>query len=156
MSKQEVNKGFEVNLAWQPGLTLADMEKMVIMRAFDYFKSNKTQTAQSLGISIRTLDDRLEKYQKVEGTPMHKIVELRRNIRAAMIHFGDENKAQVCRVVGISLAQLEDHLREISKEASSGKELTKEQTSKSADGQPSGGVPSAAGKPVEPSSQKSA
>lgn len=51
-----------IELIWQPGMTLEDVEKRVILRAFSYFKENKTQTARSLNISVRTLDSKLAKY----------------------------------------------------------------------------------------------
>jgi transcriptional regulator with PAS, ATPase and Fis domain len=55
-------------IAWQPGMTLEDMEKQIILKAFRFFNKNKTQTAKSLGIAIRTLDAKLDKYnRKVAG-----------------------------------------------------------------------------------------
>ncbi len=40
------------------------MERQIIQAAYGFYKGNKTATAQSLGISIRTLDNKLERYQK--------------------------------------------------------------------------------------------
>lgn len=51
------------NINWSPGVTLDAIEKMVIMKALYHFKYNKTVTASSLGIAIRTLDNKLEKYE---------------------------------------------------------------------------------------------
>ena len=48
---------------WQPGISLESMERQVILAAFRYYRGNKTATAQSLGIAIRTLDNKLEKYE---------------------------------------------------------------------------------------------
>lgn len=48
---------------WSPGISLESMERQVILAAFRYYRGNKTATAQSLGIAIRTLDNKLEKYQ---------------------------------------------------------------------------------------------
>ncbi len=48
---------------WSPGITLDAVEKMVILKAYYFFKCNKTATSSSLGISIRTLDTKLEKYE---------------------------------------------------------------------------------------------
>lgn len=48
---------------WQPGISLESMERQVILAAFRFYRGNKTATAQSLGIAIRTLDNKLEKYQ---------------------------------------------------------------------------------------------
>lgn len=53
-------------IIWSPGVTLEEIEKQVIVRAFSHFHKNKTATAQALGIAIRTLDARLEKYEKDE------------------------------------------------------------------------------------------
>ncbi len=47
---------------WQPGNTLAEIEKQVILQAFRYCGQNKTRTAQMLDIAIRTLDNKLEQY----------------------------------------------------------------------------------------------
>lgn len=51
-------------IIWSPGITLADIEKQVILKAFRFFRGNKTTTANALGISIRTLDTRLDEYEK--------------------------------------------------------------------------------------------
>ncbi len=50
------------HINWSPGVTLEAIEKQVILRAFSFYHGNKTTTSQSLGISIRTLDAKLEKY----------------------------------------------------------------------------------------------
>lgn len=47
---------------WSPGMTLDDMERQVIEAAFKFHRQNKTATAAALGISVRTLDNKLEKY----------------------------------------------------------------------------------------------
>ena len=47
---------------WQPGKTLESIEREVIQQAFRFYQGNKTATANSLGIAIRTLDAKLEKY----------------------------------------------------------------------------------------------
>lgn len=49
--------------SWTPGVTLESAERDIILKAFDYFKGNKPLTAQTLGIAIRTLDSKLEKYE---------------------------------------------------------------------------------------------
>lgn len=48
---------------WQPGMTLESMEKMCILSALRFYRGNKTQCSIALGISIRTLDNKLEKYE---------------------------------------------------------------------------------------------
>jgi hypothetical protein len=51
-------------ITWSPGVTLAAIEKDVILKAFRHHRGNKTQTSISLGISIRTLDNKLELYAR--------------------------------------------------------------------------------------------
>lgn len=47
---------------WQPGVTLEELEKAAILKALRFHGGNKTVTANALGIAIRTLDSKLEKY----------------------------------------------------------------------------------------------
>jgi DNA-binding NtrC family response regulator len=51
---------------WTPGLTLENVEKLVIEQALVFYEHNKQRTADALGIAIRTLDNKLAKY---EGKP---------------------------------------------------------------------------------------
>lgn len=48
-------------LLYQPGMTLAEVELKVIQYALRFHENNKTKAAQSLGISIRTIDNKLNK-----------------------------------------------------------------------------------------------
>ncbi|CAK9250653.1 unnamed protein product [Sphagnum jensenii] len=57
-------QGNNININWVPGITLEEMEKQCILSAFRFYRENKTQTAGALGIAIRTLDSKLEKYQE--------------------------------------------------------------------------------------------
>lgn len=43
-------------------MKLEAVEQQIIEYTLRYFSGNKTKTAQSLGISIRTIDNKLEKY----------------------------------------------------------------------------------------------
>lgn len=47
---------------WNPGMTLDNLERVVILSAYEFYKNNKTQTAISLGICVRTLDNKLQRY----------------------------------------------------------------------------------------------
>ena len=38
------------------------MEEVIIKSALKHYKGNKTKTAKSLGIAIRTIDNKLSKY----------------------------------------------------------------------------------------------
>lgn len=50
-------------IQWAPGVTLEMVERQTIFAAYEHFKHNKTATSIALGISIRTLDNKFEKYQ---------------------------------------------------------------------------------------------
>lgn len=54
-------------LMWQPGMTLEDVEKRVIEQALRYYSGNKTQTAVGLGISVKTLYNKLHQYGVSDG-----------------------------------------------------------------------------------------
>ncbi len=48
---------------WVPGRTLDDIERTVILEALNYHQGNRTHTAKALGISIRTLRNKLADYR---------------------------------------------------------------------------------------------
>ncbi|OFZ21054.1 MAG: hypothetical protein A2X94_06910 [Bdellovibrionales bacterium GWB1_55_8] len=50
---------------WEPGQTLNDIERNVILQALTYHSGNRTHTAKALGISIRTLRNKLAEYRGV-------------------------------------------------------------------------------------------
>jgi DNA-binding NtrC family response regulator len=50
-------------IGWQPGITLEQVEKQVIEKAYKFFQGNKTKTADALGIAVRTLDNKLAVYE---------------------------------------------------------------------------------------------
>lgn len=52
---------------WQPGYTLEYVEKQSILEAYRHFGGNKSQTAQALGITLKTLYTKLEAYGYHEG-----------------------------------------------------------------------------------------
>lgn len=52
---------------WQPGITLDQVEKQVIKKAYRFFENNKTRTAAALDIAIRTLDAKLARYEKEDS-----------------------------------------------------------------------------------------
>jgi len=55
--------GLEKNLDWKPGKTLDEIERNVILEALKYHEGNRTHTAKALGISIRTLRNKLAEYR---------------------------------------------------------------------------------------------
>ena len=48
---------------WKPGKTLNEIERNVILEALKYHEGNRTHTAKALGISIRTLRNKLAEYR---------------------------------------------------------------------------------------------
>ena len=44
-------------------MSLDEMEKLVIIKAYRFYRGNKTVTSNALGIAIRTLDNKLERYE---------------------------------------------------------------------------------------------
>lgn len=55
-----------MTINWTPGLTIDRAEQIIIEQAFRWYKNNKTQTSAALGISVRTLDNKLERYEQDE------------------------------------------------------------------------------------------
>jgi transcriptional regulator with PAS, ATPase and Fis domain len=51
--------------SWLPGKTLDDIERSVIIEALTYHQGNRTHTAKALGISIRTLRNKLADYRRL-------------------------------------------------------------------------------------------
>lgn len=51
-------------ISWQPGKTIAMVERDVIELALQYTRGNKTKAAALLDIAIRTLDNKLESYKE--------------------------------------------------------------------------------------------
>lgn len=83
---------------WSPGVSLYDIERQVINHALEFFQKNKTQTAIALGISIRTLDTRLEEYEALEkkmgeGNEQRRID--RENFLKRQRGLSDEERASV-------------------------------------------------------------
>lgn len=68
----------EQQILWSPGMSLDALEKMVILKAFNFYRKNKTATAASLGIAIRTLDSKLERYEMEETVEKERQAELQR------------------------------------------------------------------------------
>lgn len=59
----EPKQAAEQSLSWKPGRTLDELERNVILEALKHFSGNRTHTAKSLGISIRTLRNKLAEYR---------------------------------------------------------------------------------------------
>lgn len=65
-------KGLEPNLEIKPKLkTLAEVEKECIQQAISFHSGNKTQAAKSLGITIKTLYNKLHEYGLFDKYKIH-------------------------------------------------------------------------------------
>lgn len=58
-------------LEYDPQLTLHDLEKRYILKALAHFGGNKTQAANNLGITIKTLYNKLHEYGEFEKFAVH-------------------------------------------------------------------------------------
>jgi DNA-binding NtrC family response regulator len=56
----------ESGIAFKPGMSLSEVERMVIVETLKSFSGNKTRTAAVLGISLKTLYNRLNEYRALE------------------------------------------------------------------------------------------
>jgi DNA-binding NtrC family response regulator len=61
------NASEHLSIKYSPEVSLYDVEKQYIMKAITYFKGNKTQTAEALGITIKTLYNKLHEYGLYES-----------------------------------------------------------------------------------------
>ncbi|MGE4234035.1 MAG: sigma 54-interacting transcriptional regulator [Bacteriovoracia bacterium] len=55
---------WENEAQWAPGRTLDQIERAVILKSLAFHNGNRTHTARELGISIRTLRNKLNEYRK--------------------------------------------------------------------------------------------
>ena len=62
-SGEDEDGGLALDRNWMPGQTLNDIERNVILEALKYHQGNRTHTAKALGISIRTLRNKLADYR---------------------------------------------------------------------------------------------
>jgi two-component system response regulator AtoC len=51
--------------SFSPGMTVNQAEKMLIMKTLEFTGQNRTRAAEMLGISIRTLRNKLNEYKGV-------------------------------------------------------------------------------------------
>lgn len=83
--------------SWRPGETLESIEKDAILQAYRFHEENKTQTSSALGISIRTLDAKLEKYKEDAKVPVKHPVSPDHENDMHMIRANRENQAKTDR-----------------------------------------------------------
>jgi transcriptional regulator with PAS, ATPase and Fis domain len=56
---------------YDPTMTLHELEKRYILKALNYFDGNKTQAANALGITIKTLYNKLHEYGEFDKYAVH-------------------------------------------------------------------------------------
>ena len=56
---------------YDPSLTIHELEKRYILKALNFFEGNKTQAANALGITIKTLYNKLHEYGEFEKYAIH-------------------------------------------------------------------------------------
>lgn len=56
---------------YDPTLTIHELEKRYIIKALNYFEGNKTQAANALGITIKTLYNKLHEYGEFDKFAVH-------------------------------------------------------------------------------------
>jgi two-component system, NtrC family, response regulator HydG len=57
---------FDGDVAFRPGMSLSEVEQIVITETLKRYSGNKTKTAAVLGISLKTLYNRLNEYRALE------------------------------------------------------------------------------------------
>lgn len=68
-----INPGkVELQADYDPSMTLHELEKRYILKALAHYDGNKTQAANALGITIKTLYNKLHEYGEFEKFASHK------------------------------------------------------------------------------------
>lgn len=49
-------------IEWRPGMTLDDLERQVILASIAHHDHNRTAAAKALGVSTRTIHNKLNRY----------------------------------------------------------------------------------------------
>ncbi len=56
---------------YDPALTLAEIERFFILKALDHFEGNKTRAAKALGVTIKTIYNKLNQYGESDRFSVH-------------------------------------------------------------------------------------
>lgn len=51
-----------MGLLWQPGIKLETIEREIYLTALKFYQGNKSAVADSLGVSSRTVDNKVKKF----------------------------------------------------------------------------------------------
>mgnify|MGYP000085381564 CR=1 FL=1 len=54
-------------VTWCSGMSLRTLEKKVILKCLKFHEGNKTKVAAELGVSLRTIDNKLKLYEKQDN-----------------------------------------------------------------------------------------
>lgn len=92
-------------ILWQPGVTLANMEKMIIRESLRLNHGSKPAVASSLGISLRTVDNKLKEYDEEDRVLQQKLSEERQAIQVQFdkargkngVAIDDLSKGELCQ-----------------------------------------------------------
>lgn len=57
---------FKSKITYNPNMTLYDLEKAYILEALEYYEGNRTQAAAALGITIKTLYNKMHEFELFE------------------------------------------------------------------------------------------
>ena len=58
--------------SFAPGMTVTEAERLLIMKTLEFTAQNRTRAAEMLGISIRTLRNKLHEYSAMKGEAQHE------------------------------------------------------------------------------------
>ncbi len=58
---------------WSPGESLLALERRVIEKAFQHYRENKSATATSLGITVKTLENKLLRYKEEDDEQAERV-----------------------------------------------------------------------------------
>jgi DNA-binding NtrC family response regulator len=67
----EILRQNQILVDYDPQLTLHELEKKYILKALSHFGGNKTQAANNLGITIKTLYNKLHEYGEFDKFAVH-------------------------------------------------------------------------------------
>ncbi len=90
---------------WSPGVSLETMERNIIVKAYRFYKENKTAAAASLGICVRTLANKLEKYEEEERVVRENAERQKEERKAFLARCRGQNSAGVREQPAIEVAE---------------------------------------------------